>query len=319
MKDLILFSYRLDSKGGVSPVDASEAMAGEDPAWVHLDSNHEGAREWLENHLDLDEHHVNALLDDETRPRALKDKDAALILLRGVNLNTNSDPEDMVTLRIFVDARRIVTLRGRQLKAASDLKADLEHELKPMTTGGVLCRLLYFLLARTSPVLEALDDHLDLTEEKIIEQADSSLRSEINSIRRQAILFRRYIAPQREAIYQIKHLGLSWLNEENYEHLVESHNHVQRQVEDLDAIRERAQIVKDELANILSDRMNKNTFVLTIVAAVFLPISFLTGLLGVNVGGIPGSDYGQAFWVFCGVIIVVVMLQILLFKRMKWF
>lgn len=319
MKDLILFSHRLDSKGGVSSVDASEAMAGEDPVWVHLDSSHEGAKGWLETHLDLDEHHVNALLDNETRPRALKDKDAALILLRGVNLNANSDPEDMVTLRIFVDARRIVTLRGRQLKAASDLKADLERELKPMTTGGVLCRLLDFLLARTSPVLEALDDHLDLTEEKIIEQADSNLRSEINAIRRQAILFRRYIAPQREAIYQIKHLGLSWLNEEHCEHLVESHNHVQRQVEDLDAIRERAQIVKDELANILSDRMNKNTFVLTIVAAVFLPISFLTGLLGVNVGGIPGSDYSQAFWVFCGVIIVVVILQIFLFKRMKWF
>ena len=319
MKEPVLFAYRLNPGGGVSPADAAEAKKVELPIWVHLDSNHEGARQWLENHLDLDKHHLDALLDNETRPRALRDKDSALILLRGVNLNAGADPEDMVTLRIFADAHRIVTLRGRQLKAASDLEADLQREVKPVTTGDVLCRLLDCLLERISPVLEALDDELDGREEEIIEHADSSTRSEINHIRRQAILLRRYIAPQRDAIYQIKHLGFAWLSEEHHEHLVESHNHVQRQIEDLDAIRERAQIVKDELANILSDRMNKNTFVLTIVAAVFLPISFLTGLLGVNVGGIPGSDYGNAFWIFCGILASVVIIQIVLFKRMKWF
>jgi zinc transporter len=319
MSELVLFACRLNPAGGVSPLDAAEAMTGKDPAWIHLDSNHEDARGWLEKHLELDGHHLDALLDNETRPRALRDGDRALILLRGVNLNAGSEPEDMVTLRIFADAQRIVTLRGRQLKAASDLEAQLQRETKPVTTGDVLCRLLDCLLNRMSPVLEALDDGLDMAEEKIIEEANSSMRKDINNIRRQAILFRRYIAPQREAIYQIKHLGFDWLNQDQQEHLVESHNLVQRFLEDLDAIRERAQIVKDELANILSERMNKNTFVLTIVAAVFLPISFLTGLLGINVGGIPGADYGNAFWVFCGILALVVILQIVLFKRMKWF
>lgn len=319
MSKLVIFAYRLNPGGGVSPVDAAEAMAGKDQAWVHLDSNHEGAREWLEKHLELDEHHVDALLDCETRPRALRDMDSALILLRGVNLNAGADPEDMVTLRIFVDARRIVTLRGRKLKAATDLEADLQREVKPVTTGDVLCRLLDCLLGRISPVLEALDDALDSAEEKIIQQAKPSMRMEINNIRRQAIVLRRYIAPQRDAIYQIKHLGFGWLSEEQHEHLVESHNHLQRYLEDLDAIRERAQIVKDELTNILSDRMNRNTFVLTIVAAIFLPISFLTGLLGINVGGIPGADYDRAFWVFCGMLTLVVVMQLAIFKRMKWF
>ena len=168
MKEPVLFAYRLNPGGGVSPADAAEAKKVELPIWVHLDSNHEGARQWLENHLDLDKHHLDALLDNETRPRALRDKDSALILLRGVNLNAGADPEDMVTLRIFADAHRIVTLRGRQLKAASDLEADLQREVKPVTTGDVLCRLLDCLLERISPVLEALDDELDGREEEII-------------------------------------------------------------------------------------------------------------------------------------------------------
>lgn len=319
MTDPVLFAYRLKKEGGVEPVDPSSDMAAGDPVWVHLDSNHEGARAWLTKHLELDAHWLDALLDEETRPRALKDDGAALILLRGVNLNEGSDPEDMVTLRVFANGKKIITLRGRKLMAATDVETALKRSKRKITCGGVLCRLIDSLIDRMAPVLESLDDHLDEAEERVIEHADSDLRSKINTIRIQAILFRRYIAPQRDAIYQIKNLGFDWLGGKQEEQLVEAHNHVQRHVEDLDAIRERAQIIKDELANILSDRMNKNAFVLTVVAAIFLPISFLTGLLGVNVGGIPGAENEAAFWIFVAMLGVVVALQLALFKRMKWF
>lgn len=319
MSDPVLFAYRFQENGGVLPVEASAAMEAEEPVWVHLDSNHRAARAWLKRHLRLDAHHLDALLDEETRPRAIRDEGAALILLRGVNLNEGSDPEDMVTLRIYADAKRIVSLRGRRLKAATDVEDRLKGTKLRISSGGVLCRLVDALSDRMAPVLEALDDNLDAAEEHVIEHANTELRGEINTIRRQAILFRRYIAPQRDAIHQIRSLGFDWLSEQQLEHLLESHNHVQRYTEDLDAIRERAQIVKDELASILSDRMNRNTFVLTVVAAIFLPISFLTGLLGVNVGGIPGAENANAFWIFIAMLAVVVVLQIALFKRMKWF
>lgn len=319
MSDPVLFSYRFENDGGVAQVTDLEGIEAGDRLWVHLDSSHEGARAWLKKHLKLDEHLLDALLDEETRPRALKDDGAALILLRGVNLNVGSDPEDMVTLRIFADAEKIITLRGRKLMAATDVETELKATKEKVTSGNILCRLIDGLLDRMSPVLASLDDTLDAAEERVIEQADADLRAEINTIRKQAILFRRYIAPQKDAISQIRSLGFDWFDENDNEQLIESHNHVQRYVEDLDAIRERAQIVKDELANILTDRMNRNTFVLTVVAAIFLPISFLTGLLGINVGGIPGADNGSAFWIFVGMLVAVVLLQIVLFKRMKWF
>jgi zinc transporter len=100
---------------------------------------------------------------------------------------------------------------------------------------------------------------------------------------------------------------------------VENYDHLMRYVEDLDAIRERAQIVKDELANIIADRLNKNLYELSVIAAVFLPLGFLTGLLGINVGGIPGVDNPYAFFIFSGILILLVIIQILLFKKLKWF
>lgn len=91
-----------------------------------------------------------------------------------------------------------------------------------------------------------------------------------------------------------------------------------RYIEDLDAIRERAQIVKDELANGLADRMNKNLYVLSVIAAIFLPLGFLTGLLGINVGGIPGADNVSAFWVFVAGLFGIGGIQIATFKYLKW-
>jgi len=101
--------------------------------------------------------------------------------------------------------------------------------------------------------------------------------------------------------------------------LSESINHVTRFIEDLDAIRERAQIIKDELSNILADRLNRNMYLLSVIAAIFLPLGFLTGLLGVNIGGIPGVNNSYAFGFFCGILFVIVMIQIYIFKKNKWF
>jgi len=56
-----------------------------------------------------------------------------------------------------------------------------------------------------------------------------------------------------------------------------------------------------------------------VVAAIFLPLGFLTGLLGINVGGIPGADNTGAFFIFCGILTLIVLMQVVIFKRFKWF
>jgi zinc transporter len=159
----------------------------------------------------------------------------------------------------------------------------------------------------------------DDIEEQVLDRASTSLREKIVDVRKKAIMFRRYMAPQRDAIGQLRNADFDFFEESHKRHLQESFNHVTRYVEDLDAIRERSQIVKDEIANILSDRLNKNMYVLSVIAAIFLPLGFLTGLLGINVGGIPGADNSGAFWVFVALLSTIVAIQVFVFKKLKWF
>jgi zinc transporter len=93
---------------------------------------------------------------------------------------------------------------------------------------------------------------------------------------------------------------------------------ITRFVEDLDAIRERAAVVQDELMNRISDHMNRTMYLLTVVASIMLPLGAVTGLLGVNVGGIPGSDNPWAFAILVTLLVLVVLAQVIVFRKLRW-
>jgi|TARA_R110002096_G_scaffold416576_2_gene619409 zinc transporter len=324
MSNPILYGFEFDGKGGGSEIIdvkiASEKIANDQLAWVHLDAGAKDTRNWLEAELSyLDPFVVSALLAEETRPRITEIDGGAIIILRGVNLNVDASPEDMVSIRMWVDRHRIISVQKRKLKAVSDIVTKINSGTGPCDAGQFISQLVAKLFERIEPVITDLDEQTDNIEEWILENPDLSLRENIVSIRKKAIILRRYMAPQKDAIGQLRISEQDWLISSHKRHLYENYDRVLRYVEDLDAIRERAQIVKDELANILSDRLNKNMYILSVIAAVFLPLGFLTGLLGINVGGIPGADNSDAFWIFCSILIVIVTLQVIIFKKLRWF
>jgi len=225
----------------------------------------------------------------------------------------------MVSIRLWVDQRGIISLRKRKLRAIGDIEDSIKDGLGPKSTSEFICLLIDRLFKRMEPVLASLDERTDNIEENIIENPKTQHREEIIDIRRKAIIFRRYMSPQRDAITNLRIADISWIDDNAIKRLSESINHVTRFIEDLDVIRERAQIVKDELSNILADRLNRNMYLLSVIAAIFLPLGFLTGLLGVNIGGIPGVNNSYAFGFFCGILFVIVLIQIYIFKKNKWF
>lgn len=311
---------RGDGFGDRLPVEDAAAHAREDAlAWVHLDGRDPDTRTWIEHELDyLDPLVIDALLAEETRPRLVEFDRGALLILRGVNLNQDARPEDMVSIRLWIDASRIVSIQLRPLKAIRDIQDRLAAGNGPRHSGEFVAMLSNRMFERMEPVMTDLHAALDDVEEVVMETPTPENRHAIITLRRQAIIFRRYFAPQRDVIAQLRTLDFVWLDPPAKRRLQENLDRITRYLEDLDAIRERAQIVKDELANALADRMNRNLYTLSLIAAIFLPLGFLTGLLGINVGGIPGTDATSAFWIFSGILVAVGGAQLLVFRWMRW-
>lgn len=300
--------------------DIAKVIRDDALAWVHLDANNPQSRRWLEREITyLDKIILDALLAEETRPRIMEFDQGALLILRGVNLNENSSPEDMISIRLWIDEHRIISLQKRPLRAVKELKEALEQGKGPKDSGDFISDLTAKLFEKMEPIFSDLDERLDDIEEKIIDEPDVTERAELTLIRKQAIIFRRYIAPQRDVMMYLRASELPWIRPADKRQMQESLDRVTRYTEDLDAIRERSQIVKDELASILSDKMNKNMYVLSVIAAIFLPLGFFTGLMGINIGGMPGVEDDQAFWIFSGVLVLLVLFQVILFKKLKWF
>ena len=321
--DHIVFAHALTGDLAGQNLDGArvaEVLRSPDLGWVHLDAMHPDTRPWIEQNLSyLDRHTIDALLAEETRPRATQMNNGMLLILRGVNLNEGADPEDMVSIRLWVDPERIVSMRRRRVRAAIDIEERIRDGRGPDSSGAFVALLVARLTERVEPVLRALDDEADALEEGVVDQADPMLRRPITDVRRRTIHLRRYLGPQRDAVAAIRTMTLDWLTETDKRHLIEAQDKLTRTIEDLDAIRERAQIVKDELANALAERLNRNMYVLSVIAAIFLPLGFLTGLLGINVGGMPGAENGSAFWIVSAAMAILVGVQVAVFRWLRWF
>lgn len=224
----------------------------------------------------------------------------------------------MISIRLWVDRHRIISTRIRKLKAVQDLRNKIEDNNAPLNAGDFLMQLCTLLFQNMEPVIGSLDERTDNVEEAVIDNPDNISRRELNDIRKTSIILRRYIAPQREVLSALRNSDLPWMDDLQKRHAQENFDRLSRYIEELDTVRERAQIIKEELAAAISDKMNKNMYMLSLIAAIFLPLGFLTGLLGINVGGMPGADNGFAFWlvvILCGGCAVGI---IALLKKLKW-
>ena len=319
----ILSSAILNGDGSAQIVNEQQlitALQDDRVAWVHLDGNHNLTRDWLKTNVSyLDRIILNGLLAPETRPRLAETGNGSLIILRGVNLNEGEDPSDMISIRLWVDKERIITISRRPLKAVQDIQERLKNEEGPKNSGEFVTLLAQRLFERMEPILTDLDDQIDIIEETILENPTPRERSKIVEVRKKAILYRRYISPQKEVMNHLRLLDQPWLESAQKRYIQEGLDRNIRYVEDLDAMRERAQVIKDELANMLSDRLNKNLYILSVISAIFLPLGFFTGLMGINIGGMPGVENNNAFWIFSGALIIIVIMQMVVFKKLKWF
>lgn len=317
----LLQARLLDGQGGSQDLDwdsVRDWSPDRGVLWVHLDFTTMEARHWLTEESKLDPLVAEALIADETRPRCITIGGGLLMSLRGVNTNPGAEPEDMVSIRLFCDGRRIISARRRRLMTAQDIGQSLDKGQGPRTAGEWISNLTVRLIERMSDVVEEMEDRLDAAEEALLTNNNQNLRTELLSLRQEAIMLRRYLSPQREAMNRIVTETVDWLSQVDRLRLREAGDKVTRYVEDLDALRDRGIVATEELANRLSEQMNLRMYVLSLIAGVFLPLGFLTGLLGINVGGIPGSSSPFGFIAVVLLLLLIAIMQLLLFRRKHW-
>lgn len=317
----LVFSFILDGKGGGTTADwkhIQQWKPDQGMLWLHLDYSEEKVKKWLSEESGIDPVLCEALVAEDTRPRVVASENSMLLILRGVNCNVGADPEDMVALRMWFDEHRIISMRRRKVMAVEDVRQKIDSGKGPVTSADFLVMVANRLVDRMGDVVAEIDDAVDELEDIILDAESYELRPRLARIRRQSISLRRYIAPQRDVLTRLLSEHITWLSDINKVHIREVAERTARFIDDIDSARDRAAITQEELNNRLSEQMNKTMYILSIVAAIFLPLGLITGLLGINVGGIPGTESKTAFAMVTLMLVAIAVVEFWLFKRRKW-
>ncbi len=319
----LLFGRVLDGTGGARAIEWTEARAWRtankgDVLWLHLCRNKPGVQEWLEDALAIPEPTAELLTSDATRPRAFREGDTLVATLRGINFNPGAEPEDMISMQLWSDGRRLITLRRHPLQTPRDVLAEIDSGRGPTDAGALITQLTELMIARMNQSIVDMNDHIDAVEEQDAEEDADEMLQTIATIRRNCLALQRHMGPQHVALEAISRDAPPWFEDHDRREIAESIDRLRRYLDDIDVSKESAVVLQDELRARALARSERTNYILTIVAAVFLPLGFITGLLGINVGGIPGVDDSNAFWVVLGLCGLVFAMQLLLFWRWRW-
>jgi zinc transporter len=318
--EAFIFGFDFPAEGVVNRIDwqkvkPTAACPATGWRWLHFNRLATETRDWLENSSGLDETVISALLQTETRPRCAAYEDGLLLNLRGINHNPGAEPEDMISVRIWVAGNIVISMRSYPVKAIHEVREETASGDAATSPGGLAVCIAERLVDNIEPVVDQLKEEADEFEELLLTGRERLPASALAEFRRTILMLRRYILPQREAMAQLQKEGRALFDDDHRIHLRETADRITRIAEELDSIRDRAAVLQDQVAGQRQETLNQRLLALSIISAFFLPLTFLTGLLGMNLAGIP---FAREQWSFAAVVALSALLGVGLLAFLKW-
>lgn len=275
--------------------------------WYHCERGHLTIRGWLEFNA-IPRSTIDNLLADESRPSFHQlDGENFLLILRGVNMNANASPEDMLSIRILYYNGALISTRKTPSRAIMDIREALAERKGPQSLASLLNYIIDGLNGKVDTYLDFIENTLN--------EFDVSDESTYNHISAQKALIsiKRFIRPQQYAIRDLIESEVPLVTTRPHQYRF-AHNNIIRINETIDFFLGEIELFQEEIRHLRDQKTNKNSYLFTLVATIFLPTSFLTGLLGINIGGMPGVDSSMAFTWFCIALVVIFGLEVVLLK-----
>lgn len=305
--------------GPIRSITAQEAAdyGGPGFVWIHVEGVDEADVSLLKSHDGIPEIAANALVATETRPRCDQIEDGALLNLRGPGEIETDDSDRLVSIRLWVRQGKIDSVTRRPLAATETVRAKMEAGAI-LDPGDLVAAFARAISSELDPKVAALGDDLDDCESGLEPSQVYRLRSAIARLRSEAIAYRRFVAPNRDALQTLAQFEFEWLADEDRLHIREAADRFARMAEELEAVRERAALLHEQLTDLRGELIEGRALLISIVALIFLPLTFITGLLGMNVSGIPIAEDPAAFWYITAFCVAVSLLIAAYFARKHW-
>lgn len=311
---------QFDGRGGVRKLEEAEEATFVTPAkGFALISGNSRAPEfkvWLKR--ELGDFNADLITVPSTRSRCTVLDDRALVVLRVAR--PGADPEDVgrQLLTLWIEKGRVIIASELNIVEFLGITQWQQTHHAPVSPADLVARLALRAADRIEPLIERMGDNLDTIEETLMLNRSGDSRSRLAHLRRTLINMRRLIWPQRDVLTTLEIEDLSFFTARDRVRLREAAARTARLGDEMQTLSERAVLVHEQLLDTRAEQMNQTMLLLAAATVVLMPLTVISGILGMNVDGIPFHDSPYAFWIVTGFLCVLGVAIYLFMRKKKW-
>ncbi|NIO06880.1 MAG: hypothetical protein GTO40_02395 [Deltaproteobacteria bacterium] len=286
--------------------------------WVDIDVSDATAIDWLRTESGLSDNVTSQLIHPGRYTRRESRDEGLLVNVCTIDPAYKAAGDDLITVGFFLEPNRVITVRSRNIVALDEVRSHVKSGTGPKTPLEFLAFAIVCAKKRLEPLITRISEETAELEDSVIDDNRDSRSEELNALRRQLFRLRRYLSPFETLVRLIVSDPTIETSEEERHALDGAAELLARYLGSLEDCRERTLLLHDLMEARISQTMAKATYNLTIIATVFLPLTFVTGLLGMNVAGIPEAHTPWGFWVVVGVLVILAIASYGLLRWKKW-
>jgi zinc transporter len=298
--------------------DAKAKQAGEAVTWIDLDLEQPGDIDWLAREASLSD----AAKELMTAPLKLSRReyleDGVFLGLQAPQSSHSFDQDELVDLKLLITPDSLISAHPGTVAAMASLHEAIGRNQKPMSPVGLLGLMIAQMTRRFEVMVFDIVTETDAAEDGFLDQGRMPSMPDLNRLRRRIFQLLRQVKTGKLLLAPLATDPALDLSSDDRLILARSIDHIGRYLDSLEDCRARGQMLNDLIEGEWAKVMTRSNVKLTLVATVFLPLTFVSGLLGMNVAGIPSAHNPMGFWVVTGLLVVFAsVVWGVLHRRMK--
>jgi zinc transporter len=285
--------------------------------WLHFNLSDARIRRWLTSTGLLPDLFKEAMKDLDGNRRIEQTDDGILLVISDFAFE-DADPADVNSLWCYAGPHLLITARLHALRSPDVFRQRLRQGARADSGVDLLCQLLDVRNERLQSLALEMGTRLDRIEDDILAGNVKLQREHLGRTRRTCARIRRQFGPERVDFGRFVGRPAAPLAEPDREALQSNIETLGFTIEEVAELYERAKLLQEELGSRLAESTSRNLYTLSVLTAVLLPMTLVTGIFGMNVGGLPGMHEPAAFWRVMFLIVAsgAVTLAALLWRRL---
>lgn len=300
-------------------LDQVEAvLAAEDSlVWLHFDQADTGARAWIQDCHRLPQDAKTLLLGSDSHMRIEAAGHGLAGVVGDLHHEFASRSDHLDVLRLYLDNRCLISARREPMTAIDKLRRSIGEGLKAERPISLVTQFLHHVTDTLGDLMLELGDTLDTLEDAVLEGRTKGAGEELIRIRRVAARLRRHMAPQQHVLLGLLSRLPPWVEQPDATRLRHAIERMSALGHDLELVQDRCRLLQEQASARLAESTNRNLYLLSIVTILALPPTLISGLFGMNLGGMPELMDPMGFWYGLGLIVLAIGVSLVILRRMK--